>query len=155
MSETLAPPPLLSSKSFRPTCRKLFIADNRFITRFTQSCYNRVMDTALLTMRQVSAKLNIPSRKIRNYCTWGLLNHVRHNKVGRRIFTAEQLDQIALLYGLQKAGFNRAQLKQYARTQDPTLQKSLLATQKRQLWQELENIKSNIDFIERQEELLG
>ena len=108
-----------------------------------------------MLFRSVSAKLNIPSRKIRNYCTWGLLNHVRHNKVGRRIFTAEQLDQIALLYGLQKAGFNRAQLKQYARTQDPTLQKSLLATQKRQLWQELENIKSNIDFIERQEELLG
>ncbi len=113
------------------------------------------MDTALLTMRQVSAKLNIPSRKIRNYCTWGLLKHVRHNKVGRRIFTAEQLDQIALLYGLQKAGFNHDQLKQYARTKDKSLQKSLLATQKRQLWQELEDIKSSIDFIERQEELLG
>lgn len=113
------------------------------------------METELLTARQASAQLRIPSRIVRTYCAWGLVKNVRHNRAGRRVFTAAQLEQIALLYGLQKAGFNRAQLKQYIHAQSPALQKSLLATQKRQLWQQLEDIKSSIDFIERQEELLS
>lgn len=112
------------------------------------------METELFTARQVSTKLTIPSRFIRNYCRNGLIRHVRHNRAGRRMFNAEQLDQIALLYGLQKAGFTLAQLKQYLNAKDPALQKSLLATQKRQLWQEITERQQAIDFIERQEEYL-
>lgn len=81
--------------------------------------------------------------------------HVSHNQFGRRIFTEDQIDRIALIYGLQSAGFDRESLKRYFGTKDIELQKSLLATQKRQLWQEITARQKSIDFIERQEDLVN
>lgn len=118
------------------------------------------MELESYTIREAAKRLGLATSTIRYYCSRGLVRHVRRSRKGYRVFTTEQLDWLHTLHGLRQAGFSIEELRKYAQlhySEGDTLalQKSLLATQKRQLWQQLEDIKSGIDFIERQEELLA
>ena len=64
-----------------------------------------------------------------------------------------------VLLELRQAGFKPADLKRYARlfrqgAETLPERKALLETQKRQLWQELEERQQSIDYLERQIELI-
>ncbi len=111
-----------------------------------------------LTMRQVCQRLGISASTVRYYCRHGLVPGVRRNRAGYRIFSNEQCDWVQTLEFLRRCGFSLKDLKAYAglcRKGIATVpeRKAMLATKKRQLWQSLEDLQQNIDFIERREEL--
>lgn len=110
-----------------------------------------------LTIKQVVDRLNIPASTVRFYYRHGLIPNVKRNQAGYRVFTGWQCDWIRTLVFLRRSGFSIRDLKTYARlcrTGNSTVaeRKAMLATKKRQLWQTLEDLQENIDFIERREE---
>lgn len=107
------------------------------------------------TTGQVAERLSLPASTILSFCRAGLIPGVSRDHRCRRIFQAWQLDHIRTLLGLRQAGFSNAELKRYARLVrqgQGTLpeRKALMETQKRQLWQQLEDLQQGIDFLERQ-----
>ncbi len=116
-------------------------------------------DSNLYTVRQAAVKLGVPKSKIRYYATCGLIPNLKHSRSGYRLFSDDQIDWLMTLFKLANAGFSIRDLKKYAAlhfSASDTIpdQKAMLATQKCQLWQQLEQIQDSIDFIERQIEYL-
>lgn len=110
------------------------------------------------TTKQVGKELQISTYAIRRLCGKGLVPHVKRARNGYRIFTPEQVTWLKTLIHLRNSGMSTAELKKYAnlcRAGESTIpeRKAMLETKKRQLWQELEDIQSNIDFIERKIEI--
>ncbi len=117
------------------------------------------MDTEeTLSLRQASSILGITTSKLRRFCNRGLIQHVRRTKSGYRILSMAQVDWVKTLVYFDRCGMSTAEIKKYrdlCRKGRITLteRKAILLTKKRQLWQELEDLRENIDFIERKEEL--
>lgn len=110
------------------------------------------------TMHQASTKLNTPAYFIRRICRRGLVPHLKHTRAGRVVFTSDQIDWLRTLLGLKNAGMEISELKKYMRLcragkETIAERKAMLETQKRQLWQELEDIQAGINFIERKVEI--
>lgn len=113
----------------------------------------------IITIRQAANQLGISPQTIRRFCNHGLLYHVRRTRAGYRIFTPAQVDEIDLAVNLHACGMSLTEIKKYLRlarsgVSTASSRKLLLQTKKRQLWQELSALQKNIDFIERQEELI-
>lgn len=117
------------------------------------------MDTTELhTVKQASEMLEVPKYTIRKFCNQGLVPHVKRARNRYRVFTPEQINWLKTLIHLRESGMSTAELKKYAalcRSGKSSIleRKAILETKKRQLWQELEDIQSNIDFIERKIEI--
>jgi len=112
------------------------------------------------TITDICQQLNASRYKIGYLCKRGLVPHIKHNRLGRRVFNQEQVDLIAILLKMRAAGFTTAELRQYSRLYregEATAERRLamLTTRKRQLWQEIKERQDSIDFIERQEELFA
>lgn len=110
------------------------------------------------TTKQVGKELQISTYAIRRLCNNGLVPHVKRARNGYRIFTPEQITWLRTLIHLRESGMSTAELKKYValcRSGKSSIleRKAILETKKRQLWQELEDIQSNIDFIERKIEI--
>lgn len=108
---------------------------------------------------EASSALQISQSTIRHLCNTGLVPHVRRGRRGQRLLAEWQLNHIRTILDLRQAGLSKAELKRYARLFREgkfTLpeRKALLETQKRQLWQELEDLQRGIDILERQIELI-
>lgn len=113
----------------------------------------------LYTIQQASAEIGVSPSALRRLCNSGLIPRVRRNKRGFRVLAPWQLNLAVLLLRLRQVGFNRTELKRFARLTEQgeatlTERKAILETQKRQLWQELEDRQHEIDLLERQIELL-
>lgn len=109
------------------------------------------------TINEASEKLQIPPSTLRYFCNSGLVPAVRRNRLRHRVLAEWQLDHIRTLLGLRQAGFSNAELKRYTRLvrqgqQTLPERKALMETQKRQLWQQLEDLQQGINFLERQVE---
>lgn len=107
---------------------------------------------------QAAQILGTGTRLIRRFCSSGLVPNVKHRAAGRRVFTSAQIDWLRTLLGLYNTGMKIPELKKYVRlcrTGHKTVpeRKALLETQKRQLWQQLEDIQAGINFIERKVEI--
>ncbi len=103
--------------------------------------------------------LNISRSTLVRLCNSGLIRHIRRDQRYRRTLNEEQINLARTLLGLRQAGFTKSDLKRYSRLVrqgDKTLpeRKAMFETQKRQLWQALEDIHQGIDFLERQSELI-
>ena len=105
------------------------------------------------TIRQASELLGIKTGTLRHYCNLGLIPGLRRNRTGYRIFSHAQLDQLRNIACLFRCELTSREIKNYLRS-SPAKQKRILSTKKQQLWQKLDDIRQNIDFIERQEDLL-
>lgn len=117
------------------------------------------MEKSLYTIQDASTMLGISGQVLRRLCNSGLIPNVRRNKRGFRVLEDWQIDYARTILGLRQAGLSQAELKQYTRLfrqGKATLaeRKAMLETQKRQLWQELEDRQQGIDFLERQTELI-
>lgn len=115
--------------------------------------------TGIITLTVAAEQLEVPIWKIRSFCNSGFIPHVRRNRQGYRLLEPWQVNLLQVLIGLERCGCTRRELRKYSalyRQGDSTLaeRKALLLTRKRQLWQELEDRQSGIDFIERQEEII-
>lgn len=111
------------------------------------------------SLREASQELGVPTSRLRYYCNAGLVPQVRRTLGRHRVLAKWQLEWLATLVGLRKAGLGMTELRRYAnwcREGKATLaeRKALLATRRRQLWQELEDRQSAIDFLERREEMI-
>lgn len=111
------------------------------------------------TIKQVSEMLKMPAAAIRYFCNSGLVPYVRRDSRYHRVFEDWQINHIRIILGLRQAGLSKPELRRYARLVRQgrkTLpeRKAMMETQKRQLWQDLENIRQGIDFLERQVELI-
>ena len=109
-------------------------------------------------MNEASRILNVSSFVIRKFCNNGLVPGIKHRAAGRRVFTPEQIDWLRTIIKMRATGMEISHLKKYValcREGDSTIveRKAMLETQKRQLWQELEDIQAGIDFIERKNEV--
>lgn len=112
-----------------------------------------------ITLPIAAQNLGVSSWTLRRFCNSGFIPHVRRNRQGYRLLEPWQVDLLQVLIGLERCGCTRRELRKYSalyRQGDSTLaeRKALLLTRKRQLWQELEDRQSGIDFIERQEEII-
>ncbi len=117
------------------------------------------MEKSLYTIQDASAVLGISGQVLRRLCNSGLIPNVRRNGHGFRVLEDWQIDYARTILGLRQAGMGQAELKKYTRLfrqgkETLAERKALLETQKRQLWQELEDRQQGIDFLERQVELL-
>jgi len=112
------------------------------------------------TLRQASELLGIPLSTVRYYYRKGLIPHARRLGTGYRILDHDQLDWVQTIDKLHRfCGLSVDELKKYtwlSRQGKATITERLaiLDTKKRQLWQELEDLKDGIDFIERREDIL-
>lgn len=118
------------------------------------------MTSKTYTITDICQQFNVSRYVIARLCNRGLVPHIKHNRLGRRIFNQEQVDLIAILFKMRSAGFTSAELKQYSRLYregESTAEKRLamLTTHKHQLQQIIKNAQDSIDFIERQEELFS
>lgn len=115
---------------------------------------------AVITMRQVSQQLGVGSRVLRRYCRDGAVTGVVQIVKRNRVFTPEQVDQLRTAVWLSRAGFSKQDLRKYvllgrSKSAEATKERlEMLRTHKRQVWQELEDLQTAIDVLERQEELL-
>ncbi len=112
------------------------------------------------TTTEICNDLNVSRHVITRMCRRGLIPHIKHTRLGYRVFNQEQVDLIAILLKMRSAGFTPAELRQYSRlyrqgesTAEDRL--AMLTTRKHQLWQEIKERQKAIDFIERQEELFA
>ncbi len=117
------------------------------------------MNKGVYTIRQASEQIGISVWTVRRLCRNGMVPYVRRSRAGYQVLTAEQVNLIKTLVALEKAGMPRKSLKRFAgllRQGDQSLpeRKAMLETQRRQFWQELEDIQRGIDVIERQIEII-
>lgn len=123
-----------------------------------QNTTSKGAETEFFTVKQAAARLKTSPGTIRHYYRIGLLPNAKRAKNGYRILTPEQLAQTRNLIFLKRCGLTNREVRRYInleRQGNDTIpeRKALLATKKRQLWQQLEDIQENIDFIERQTEI--
>lgn len=117
------------------------------------------MNEELFTVGQASERLGVSIWKVRRLCRNGMVPRIRRSRAGYQMLTAEQVSLIKTLVALEKAGMSRKNLKRFAelfRQGERTLaeRKAMLETQRRNFWQELEDLHQGIDVIERQIELI-
>ncbi len=111
------------------------------------------------TIKDASLQLGVSVYALRRLCNSGLIPNVRRNSHGFRVLEDWQIDYARTILGLRQSGMSQAELKKYTRLfrqgkETLAERKAMLETQKRQLWQELEDRQQGIDFLERQVELL-
>lgn len=106
------------------------------------------------TIRQASKLLGVKTGTLRHYCNLGLIPGLKRNLTGQRIFSESQFNQLRNIVCFFRCGLTSHEVKTYLRS-SPAEQKQILGTKKQQLWQKLDDLRQNIDFIERQEDLLG
>lgn len=106
------------------------------------------------TIRQASELLGVKTGTLRSYCNRGLIPGLKRSHTGYRIFSADQLDQLRNIANLYRCKFSTSEIKRLLRN-DHSTKLQILGTKKQQLWQELNEIRQNIDFLERQEELIA
>ncbi len=114
----------------------------------------------VMTVKQAAAELGLPLRMVRSFCDRGFVPGVRRINGYRRVLEAWQLDWIRTLVGLRRIGMSSKEIRKYmglCRQGKITLseRKEMLETKKRQLWQQIEELQSGIDFVERKEEVIG
>ena len=112
-----------------------------------------VRQNQAFTMHQASELLGVKTGTLRHYCNLGLVPGLKRSRAGYRIFSITQIDQLRNIVWLYRCGLTSREIKAYFRS-SPAVQKQILSTKKQQLWQKLDDILQNIDFIERQEDLL-
>lgn len=106
------------------------------------------------TIRQASDLLSVKTGTLRHYCNLGLISGLKRNRAGQRIFSEEQFNQLRNIAYFFRCELTSREIKKYLHS-SPAEQKQILGTKKQQLWQKLDSIRQNIDFIERQEDLLN
>lgn len=106
------------------------------------------------TIRQASDLLSVKTGTLRHYCNLGLISGLKRNRAGQRIFSEEQFNQLRNIAYFFRCELTSREIKKYLHS-SPAEQKQILGTKKQQLWQKLDAIRQNIDFIERQEDLLN
>lgn len=106
------------------------------------------------TIRQASDLLNVKTGTLRHYCNLGLISGLKRNRAGQRIFSEEQFNQLRNIAYFFRCELTSREIKKYLHS-SPAEQKQILGTKKQQLWQKLDAIRQNIDFIERQEDLFN
>ncbi len=131
-----------------------------FEPNLVKRCYNEIMQEQkqLLSMKRAGEALGIRTHTVRRYCNQGLVPHVRRGRNGYRMLEDWQIEWLKTLVFLERCGFNKKELKKYVslcRKGGATLgeRKEMLATKKRQMWQKIEDLQENIDFVERREEI--
>lgn len=112
-----------------------------------------------ITIKKASELLGVSTWAIRRMYQNGMVPHVRRSRAGYLVFGPEQIEIFRVLIDLKKVGMPQKNLKRLAgliRQGDETLaeQKAMLETQKRNFWQELEDMQHGIDVIERQVEVI-
>lgn len=118
-----------------------------------------VMEKSEYRMKVACEKLGVSGDVLRHLCNSGLIPQVRRDHLGRRVLADWQIDYARVLLQLRRAGFKTADLKRYTRlfrqgASTLAERKAMLETQKRQLWQELDEQRQSIDDLERQIELI-
>lgn len=106
------------------------------------------------TIRQASELLGVRTGTLRHYCNLGLVPGLKRNRAGQRIFSEEQFNQLRNIAYFFRCELTSREIKNYLHS-SPAEQKQILGTKKQQLWQKLDTIRQNIDFIERQEDLIN
>ena len=112
------------------------------------------------TMSEVASELGVSSDRIRRYCNLGLVPGLRYSIGRHRNFTVEQLNWLRILCFLGKAGFSNKDLRRFAQLERQKSskarreQRAMVLTHKRQVWQEFEDLKDILDFMDRYGESL-
>lgn len=113
------------------------------------------MDTKTYTTTEVAERLGVTARKVKYYCGQGLVPGIRRTASGRRELTEEQVNFLSTLIWLRRCGFSMGKVRKFAALQregDATKERrvAILKTLKQQVWQDYEELQTQVDFLERQ-----
>lgn len=117
-------------------------------------------DSKIYTIQQAAKVLGVPAYTLRRLCNSSLLPGWRHSIGTRRTFTAEQVERLRTILLLQRAGITLSDIRKYLRWVEEAdgekreFCRKILATHKRQVWRQVEELQKTIDFLERQEDML-
>lgn len=113
------------------------------------------MEDQLYTTKDAAERLGVTPRRVKYYCNLGLVPGIKRTRGGHRELTEEQMSQIGTLIWLRRCGYKMAKVRKYAALQRQgasTLPEriAILETGKRQIWQNYEELREQIDYLERQ-----
>lgn len=115
-------------------------------------------ETEIFTIKQAGQEVGIPAHTVKFYCNKGLIPNVRRARNGYRILEKWQVEWLRTLVFLRRCGMGTADIKKYVGlcrqgVQTIPERKAMLETKKRQIWQQIEELQENIDFIERRQDI--
>lgn len=115
-------------------------------------------ETEIFTIKQAGREVGIPAHTVKFYCNKGLIPNVRRARNGYRMLEKWQVEWLRTLVFLRRCGMATADIKKYVGlcrqgVQTIPERKAMLETKKRQIWQQIEELQENIDFIERRQEI--
>lgn len=107
----------------------------------------------MYTMKQTCEELDISYEALRFYCDEGLVPHVKRDSNNYRKFDDRDLNWLKSLLCLKRCGMSIKDIKSYMHLCMQGFasiheRKEILAVQKKKLLAQMEQIQSNIDFID-------
>lgn len=111
----------------------------------------------MYTMKQVCEALNITYEALRFYCDEGLVPNVKRDRNNYRKFDDRDLRWLKSLLCLKRCGMGIKDIKSYMYLcmqgfSSINDRKEILAVQKNKLLEQMEQIQSNIDFIDEKQQ---
>ena len=113
-----------------------------------------------IRLSEAAQQIGAKTSTVRSICSRGLIPHLKRNARGQWVLNEQQVQLLRTICMMKQADFAPKEIRQFSRLYrqgDSTTKERLamLATKKRQLWQEIVTRQQVIDFIERQEEVFG
>ena len=117
----------------------------------------------MYTIKEVCTKLDIPYETLKFYCKEGLVPNVKRDKNNYRIFDDNNITWLKSLECFKQSGMGITELRHFMNLsiegEDTVIERmAILNNKKKELYEEIEKIKRNIDYIdhklERYQDLL-
>ena len=108
------------------------------------------------SISEVAKKMNVAVSTVRYYNNIGLLQNVKKNKSGNRVFTEEDIETIRVIQYLKKSGMQLTEIKEFmnwCREGDSSIEKRLMLfkKQKENVLSEIERLQETLNLIKYKE----
>ena len=108
------------------------------------------------SISEVAKKMNVPISTLRYYDNMGLLQKLKKNKAGNRVFTEEDIEMIRVIQYLKKSGMQLIEIKEFmnwCQEGDSTIEKrlNLFKKQKENVLLEIARLQETLNLIEYKE----
>lgn len=105
------------------------------------------------SINEVANKFGISAHTLRYYDKEGLMPFVGRDKSGKRVFTEEDLNWLAMIFCLKETGIAIKGIKQYADWCTQGMQtlderKAMLSDHRQQVLKQIEAMKKNLELID-------
>lgn len=108
------------------------------------------------SISEVAEKMNVTIPTLRYYDNMGLLQNLKKNKSGNRVFTEEDIETIRVIQYLKKSGMQLTEIKEFmnwCQEGDSSIEKrlNLFKKQKENVLSEIERLQETLNLIKYKE----